>query len=86
VILRLFVILLAAAGACGCGASQAMPTATRAEEAALFGSQLNMCVQTASDRAMADRCRASVELYWCGKGGALNGMSGCNAPQDGGQR
>ena len=83
--IRFALVILAALGTCGCAASPAMPTATKAEEAALFGSQLNMCVATASSRDMADKCRVSVETYWCGKGGALNGMSGCNAT-DGGAR
>ena len=84
--IRLAIVLIAALGTCGCGGAQPMPTATKAEEAALFGSQLNMCVQVATDRAMADRCRAGVEAYWCGPGGALNSSSGCDHLTDGGAR
>lgn len=60
-----------------CGASTPSPTTSAVEEAAIFGSQLNVCVQTASSRDVADQCRAGVEKFWCGPGGALASYSGC---------
>jgi hypothetical protein len=66
-----------------CGSTQSAP-ATAIEEAALFGSQLNLCVQTATTRAQADACRASVESYWCKSPGPLANSSGCGHVSDGG--
>ncbi len=65
-----------------CGGAQ-VPPVSQVEEAAMFGAALQDCVSTATTRAQADACRASVEHTYCGPGGALASTSGCE-PTDGG--
>lgn len=79
--MKIFAVL-ALLAACG-SAAKAVPPETTAEEASVFGSQLSLCVQTARTRDDADKCRASVERTWCGKGGPLSNSSGCEG-YDGG--
>lgn len=75
----LFVLIVA------CSAAKAnAPPPTSMEEVAVFGSQLNLCVQTARTREDADACRQNVEKFWCGPGGALASSSGCEGWQDAG--
>lgn len=69
----------------GCGAGTPPPAAAPLEEAAIFSSQLNVCVQVGTSSDSIDRCRAGVEKFWCGPGGALASTSGCEGyGKDGG--
>ncbi len=74
-IARLFVVILAALGTCGCGSG--LDAAQQLEVSAYAGQQIQ-CVTLATDREHADQCRQAVKAYWCGHGGPLHEAGACD--------